>query len=164
MRKEKETTSLRWLTPIDARKTLGEFKSCFPPAAFIRIALASTVVFIAARYALLRRIPELEVDWLELYLKGAVSAIAIFACCFLIAFLPEMVTVNKRGIMIHYGSSVVFHYWTDIASINMDADSKPFPLLKITFFKQQPVKEYPISPKIPLDRLAALIDRCRFGR
>ena len=162
----KEKTSLTWFVPfaVHKQKTLDELKKAFPAAALIRIALAFTVFYIAIRHILIRKIPELDFEWTTAYLQCVLSGAALIATCYLISLIPSLVTVKVRGIVVQQGQSAIWHIWKDIASIRIDAESKPYPLLKITLYSQQESKEYPISSKVSLDRLAVLIEKYRFTR
>jgi hypothetical protein len=145
------------------QKALAEIRKAFPAASFVRITLLFTAVFIPIRYALPRWLPELDVNWIELFLISIVSMLVLIASTSLVAFIPPRITVSQKGVMVQEGQHCVWHLFKDIAAIRVDEEALPLPLLRISFLKQRDEKVYPIVPTVSAETLRTLIDGSRFS-
>ena len=149
---------------VNKKTTLDVIKALFPAMTFARITLGYTALFLLIRFLLLQWLPELDVNWITFYFHSLLFGIAIVVFVSLTLFIPPIVRVGKHGVAVQRGQSSTFYSCNDISSIRIEADAKPFPLLKINFISMREARELPISPKISLECLAALIDTYRFNR
>ena len=144
------------------QRALAKIKKAFPYIAFVRITLIFTAVFIPMRYALLRLLPELDVNWIELFSISLGAMFALIAGASLVSFIPPRITVSQNGVMVQEGQHCIWHRFKDIAAIRVDESVHPLPLLRISFLTQQDEKEYPIAQTVSIESLRALIDQFRY--
>lgn len=158
-----EDLPFRWKIPFSVRKKnmLDDLKKALPPIAIARIVIIYTIIFFIIRELVLRRLPDIEADWLVMYFASfsyfLVAPIAASA-----HILGGDIEINRKGVLAQMRQTVVLHRFEDIAALNIDTHAQPLPLLRITFLDQRrDDKTYPIAPDVPLDRLAALLAKAR---
>ena len=154
---------LSWSIPFSVHKpqAIEEIKKQFPPMFFVRVIVAFTFIFFPIRYALLRWLPELEVDWFFLYWVSILSQGLILAIVGLATFYPHQVAIERRGIRVFDGQRDVLYRFEAIASLRIIENAEPFPLLRIEFLTQRDAKEYPIAPTVSLAHLGTMLDDLR---
>ena len=155
---------ITWMVPFRAhkQKALAEIRKCFPVMAFVRISLVFTAVFFFVRYALRRSLPEIDANWIELYLICLASMLVLIACGSMVALTPPRITVSQKGVMVQQGQHCVWHRFKDMASIRVDESVLPLSLLRISLLTHRDEKAYPIDPAVSVEKLRTLIDRSRY--
>jgi len=146
------------------QNAIQEIKRAFPAIAFFRIAIAYTVVFLPIRFFLPRSLPDLDINWTQLYLVPVFGMGLLIGFSCLVSFLPPRISVTAMGIILQTGQRCVLHRFTDIATIRVDETTKPFATLRICFLEQLKDKEYPIAPTIPITVLTTRINELRLNR
>ena len=166
---KKDKTAFTWFVPMPYQKEQAkrEFRAAFPPAAIVRIVLAVTAVFIALAYALGRRFPEMEFDWVRAFFQCMAALVLILLGCAFIAFVPPIVYVKSNGIAIQQGQTFRFYPYSQILELRIEepADSpSQYPTLVFLLQSQHEPKRYPISRRINPDELRKFINanRSRF--
>jgi len=158
--------SLSWAIPfsVHRKKTIQEIRQTFPFIAFVRIVIAFTVVFLPIRFLLPRCLPDLDVDWTQLYFISLLSMFGIIIPVCLGAFCPPRITIKPKGVFIQSAQRSILYRFADIATIRVDETTKPFATLRICLLEQLKDKEYPIAPTIPIIVLATRINELRLNR
>ena len=155
----KDKQILQWWVPMRYQVTEAkrEIPKVFSLLGIMRIVLAFSAVFIAAAYLLPREIPGLDFDWFAAFLQCMGALVVILATCCALAFVPPMVTVTPKGIAILQGQTGQHYAYAQLAEVRIDDTVVPYPMLVFRKQSQLEPRRYPISPKINLDDLRALI-------
>jgi hypothetical protein len=156
-----EKSKLQWWVPMSyqAEQARRDLSKIFSPAAIARIILAEVLVFAAVAFLLTQRIPDLQFDWLSAFLKCMGALFIILSMCCALAFIPPMVMVNAKGIAISQAQHCRRYPYAELAELRIEDTASPYPMLLLRMRSQSEPERYPISPRIMLDDLRALIDQ-----
>lgn len=157
--------TITWFVPFPAHRkaALAELRRVFSILVLVRITLVFSAIFLLVRHALLHAFPGIEANWTEVYLTCIASMFALVGMGFLVALIPQGITVAAKGVFVQNGQSGAWHLYKDMAAIRVDESATPLPVLRISFQSGRAEATYPISPSVPLEDLQALIARYRFG-
>ena len=150
---------LQWWVPFryQAEQAKREIPAVFSKDVLIRIVLAIFAIFILVSYVLPQRIPDLEFDWFAAFLKCMGALALILAMCCAIAFVPPMVTVTSKGILVSQGQHFRLYPYAELCELRILEEGVAYPMLLFRTRSQHEPKQFPISPKIALDDLRMLI-------
>ena len=156
-----DKTKFQWWVPISyqAEQAKCEIRKAFTPGAILRIVLFFAAVFLAVAYLLPQRVPHFEFDWVAAFVKCLGMLVVILAMCCALAFIPPMVVVTSKGLLVSQGQSSRLYRYTELAELRIDLTSSAYPTLLFRLRSQQTPKLYPIASKIVLDELRWFIDK-----
>ncbi len=159
----KEKSKMQWWVPMSyhVAQAKRDLRIIFSPIAIARIVLAIVMIFIAAAYLLPRRIPDFEFDWFSAFFKCMGFLLVILGMGCALAFIPPMLTVTTKGITVSQGQHARLYRYADLAELRIGESGAPHPMLIFRLRSQSEPKQYPVSQKIVIDDLNALIDKNR---
>ena len=155
------TEQIQWCVPI--RYQIGvarrELPTVFPPRVLARLGFATLAIVCAASYGLPKMLPELQVDWTILALKGLGCLIAIVAMCCVITIVPPFVTVSAKGIIITEGQHSRRFSYSDLAEVRIETGSAPWTMLVLRPRQRLKAYVFPVGNGVSLEQLSRIIRR-----
>ena len=159
-------TQIKWTVPFwsHKQKAFAEIRKSFPAFSFVRIVLFYAAVFVAIGFELPRWLPELDVNWVEMFFFVSVSTLVLIGIACLSTFIPPAIKISQKGVMVREGPHYTLHLFKDIAAIRIDENTLPLPLIRINYLSQQDEKVYPIAPTVSIKSLKTMIAQCQNNR
>jgi hypothetical protein len=157
-----DRNKLSWWVPMrhQVQQAKRDIPMVFPRVVLFRVIIAAVAIFLAAAYLLPQLFPGLEFDWLQAFLKCMALLAVILAMCCALAFVPPLVMITPKGIVISQGQHCRCYPYGELAELRIEAEAS-CPMLLLRSRSQRESHQYPISARIDLAELQALIDKHR---